>query len=68
MRNYSIITAPMIELLKGANKNKHKKRNFMFIPEALALFKKLKEVFTNPLVVRHFDLEKQILLIIDVSK
>jgi hypothetical protein len=58
----------MIELLKGADKDKHKKRNFVFTSEALALFEKLKEAFTNPLVVRHFDPEKQILLIIDASK
>jgi hypothetical protein len=68
MHNYSIITALIIKLLKEANKDKHKKRNFIFTPKALALFKKLKKIFTNPLVVRHFNLEKQILLIIDVSK
>jgi hypothetical protein len=48
----------MTELLKGANKDKHKKRNFMFTPKALASFEKLKEAFTNPLVVRYFNLEK----------
>jgi hypothetical protein len=68
MRNYSIITTPITELLKGADKDKHKKRNFIFTPEALASFEKLKEVFTNPPVVRYFDPEKQILLIIDTSK
>ena len=68
VHNYSIITMLIIELLKGADKEKYSKKNFVFTLEALVVFENLKKAFTNPLVVRHFDLKKPILLITDVLK
>ena len=66
IRNYSTVTAPMTDLLKQAEKKP--KKLFIFTREAQQAFEELKRMFSSPPVVRHFDPEKEILIITDASK
>lgn len=66
IKNYSIITAPLTNMLRGADK--YPKKLFRLTPEALQAFEDLKKAFTNPPLVRHFDPDRPILVQTDASK
>jgi hypothetical protein len=66
IRNFSTITAPLSEMLKGDPNIGN--RGFKLTPEAGKAFKELRETFISPLVVRHFDPDKKIKIITDASK
>lgn len=63
VHQYSSITAPMTDLLKGSQKPKVLK----WSTSAQQAFHRLKEVFMNPPVLAHFDPRKEIQLITDCS-
>jgi hypothetical protein len=66
IRNFSTITAPLSEMLKGdPSIGSHR---FKLTPEAGKAFKKLHEAFISPLVVRHFNPDKKIKIITDALK
>jgi hypothetical protein len=66
IRNFSTITAPLSEMLKGDPSIGG--RGFKLTPEAGKAFEELREAFISPLVVRHFDLDRKIKIITDILK
>jgi hypothetical protein len=66
IRNFSTITAPLSEMLKGDPSMGS--RGFKLILEAGKAFEELCEAFISPLVVRYFDPDKKIKIITDVLK
>jgi hypothetical protein len=66
IKNFSTITAPLSEILKGdPSIGNHR---FKLTPKTRKAFKELHKAFISPPVVRHFDLDKKIKIIIDTSK
>jgi hypothetical protein len=61
-----IITAPLSEMLKGDPSMGN--RGFKLTLKAGKAFKELRKAFISPLVVRHFNLDKKIKIIMDASK
>jgi hypothetical protein len=66
IRNFSTITAPLSEMLKSDPSIGS--RGFKLTPKAGKAFKELRKAFISLLIVRHFDLDKKIKIIIDTSK
>lgn len=66
IHQYSQITAPLTELLKGSVKGK-KAGRFLLTPEAREAFETLKLTFMTPPVLVHFDPEKPIMVDTDAS-
>jgi hypothetical protein len=66
IRNFSTITAPLSEMLKGDPSIGS--RGFKLTPKAGKAFEELHEAFISPLVVRHFNPDKKIKIITDALK
>jgi hypothetical protein len=66
IKNYSIITALLTNMLCGADK--YLGKLFKLTPKAIQSFKSLKKAFANPPLVRYFNPEKPILIQTDASK
>ena len=66
IRNYSIITALLTNMLCGADK--YPRKSFTLTPKALQSFKDLKKAFTNLPLIRHFNPNKPILVQTNASK
>ncbi|KAL1953484.1 hypothetical protein VTO42DRAFT_2763 [Malbranchea cinnamomea] len=63
---YSVLTAPIMDLLKGMQNGK-KTGPFLFTQEASKAFQELKQAFRREPLLRYFDPEKPIRLEMDVS-